>query len=110
MTRVALARLLVASDIECRTYPSALAFLAALPSARPAWLVVDVDIPEMTGFDLQRELLRLGFRIPTIVTSALGDARLAAGSISLGAAAFLHKPLTGERLMAAVKSAARSEN
>ena len=65
--RVALARLLAVHKIDCRTYPSARAFLASLPSAMPICLILDVDMPEMTGLDLQRELLRLSVQIPTIV-------------------------------------------
>ena len=65
--RQALARLLAMHKIDCRTYPSARAFLTALPSAMPDCLIVDVNMPEITGLDLQRELLKLGVHIPTIV-------------------------------------------
>jgi len=87
-TRAALAQLLAAHKIDCRTYPLARAFLAALPSAMPFCLIVDVNMPEMTGLDLQRELLQLGIHIPTIVITAV-------------------EPLTREELMAAINSAAR---
>lgn len=108
--RVALARLLAVHKIDCRTYPSAPAFLAALPSAMPACLIVDVNMPEMTGLDLQRELLKLGVDIPTIVITAVEDESIAASATSLGAEAFLFKPMSREALMAAINSAVRKRN
>jgi FixJ family two-component response regulator len=109
-TRIALERLLAAHKIDCRTYPSARAFLAALPSATPVCLIVDVNMPEMTGLDLQRELLKLGVHIPTIVITAIEDEIVAAGAASLGAEALLLKPMNCEALMAAISSAARKRN
>jgi FixJ family two-component response regulator len=70
-TRVALARLLSVHRIDCRTYPSALTFLAALPSALPVCLIVEVNMREMTALELQRELLKRGVHIPTIVITAV---------------------------------------
>lgn len=104
-TRVALARLLTVHNIGSMGYPSARVFLAALPSAMPICLIVDVNMPEMTGLDLQRELLTRGVRIPTIVISAHGDETVAATAISLGAEAFLSKPMIRDQLMAAINSA-----
>ncbi|MGY4310588.1 FixJ family two-component response regulator [Bradyrhizobium sp. USDA 4369] len=103
-TRVALARALAADGVECHTYSSARAFLAALPFAMPACLILDVDMPEMTGLDLQRELLRLGINIPTIVVTGADDKAIANKAASLGAAAFLPKPVSREVLIAIIAS------
>jgi FixJ family two-component response regulator len=107
--RVALARLLRVHGIESRVYPSARAFLAAMPTAMPYCLIVDVDMPEMTGLDLQRELLKLGVHVPTIVITAMDDDRIAANAASLGASAFLSKPLAEDALMAAILMAAMND-
>lgn len=109
-TRVALARLLAINGIECRTYSSARTFLAAMPSAMPICLIVDVEMPEMTGLDLQRELLKLGVHIPTIVITATNEERVATSATSLGAEAFLLKPMSHEELMAAINSAVRKRS
>jgi FixJ family two-component response regulator len=101
--RLALTRLLHMHGIEARGYPSALAFLAALPDAMPYCLILDVDMPEMTGLDLQRELLRLGIHVPTVVVTALNDERVGTTAKALGAVAFLSKPLTQADLLAAIK-------
>jgi FixJ family two-component response regulator len=108
--RVALARLLAVHKIDRRTYSSARAFLAALPSAQPVCLVVDVNKPEMTGLDLLRELLKLGVRVPTIVISAAEDESVATDAKSLGVEAFLSKPMSTEGLMAAINSAVEKQN
>lgn len=100
-TREALARLLRVHGIDSRGYPSARAFLAALPSAMPYCLIVDVNMPGMTGLDLQRELLKLGVHIPTIVITAVDDESVAEAA-SLGAAAFLAKPLDHDLLIGAI--------
>jgi FixJ family two-component response regulator len=108
--RRALQRLLSVHKIDCRTYPSARTFLTALPSATPVCLIVDVDMPEMTGIDLQRELLKLGVQIPTIVLTAVENEAVAASAASLGAKAFLHKPMNRGALIAAIHSAAAKQD
>ena len=90
--REALARLLRVHGINSRNYPSAGAFLEALPSHMPDCLIVDVNMPDMTGIELQCELLNCDVRIPTIVISASDDKSIAASAASLGAVAFFLKP------------------
>ena len=103
--REALARLLRIHEINSRSYPSARVFLEDLVYGMPACLIVDVNMPEMTGIELQRELLNRGVRIPTIVITADNDKNIAASAGSLGAAAFFLKPVRQDALMAAIHSA-----
>ena len=105
--RTALSRLLRAHGIDSLSYPSAREFLDALPAAMPACLILDVNMPQMTGPDLQRELRRLGIEIPTIVITAIDDPIVAAETMSLGAKSFLTKPATSQALMAAIDAAVR---
>jgi FixJ family two-component response regulator len=102
--REALARLLRVHGINSRNYPSARAFLEALPSHMPDCLIVDVNMPDMTGIELQRELLNRGVRIPTIVITASNDKSIAASAASLEAAAFFVKPVPRDARMAAINS------
>jgi len=108
-TRAALARLLRMHGINAQSYPSARALLNAVsftqPSDMPDCLIVDVNMPEMTGIELQRELLNCGVRIPTIVITASEDKTVAASAASLGASAFFLKPVPRDALMAAINSA-----
>jgi FixJ family two-component response regulator len=91
--RKALARLLCASAIEARTFSSGREFLDSLPSGTPDCLIVDLQMPEMTGLELQIELARTGARLPTIVITAHNDAGLRERCLAAGAAAYLLKPL-----------------
>ena len=57
--REALARLLRVHGINSRNYPSAHAFVEAVLSHMPDCLIVDVNMPDMTGIELQCELFEL---------------------------------------------------
>lgn len=103
--RKALARLLSASSFEARTYGSAREFLDSLPGDAPECLVVDLHMPEFTGLDLQRQLLRSGIRIPTIVITAYNEPGIHERCRSAGAVAFLLKPLNGAMLIGAINAA-----
>ena len=103
--RKALGRLLAASSFDIETYGSARDFLSSLKTGRPDCLVVDLHMPELTGFDLQRHLARAGIRIPTIVITAYNEPGLRERCESAGAAAFLLKPLDGSTLIGVINAA-----
>jgi FixJ family two-component response regulator len=104
----ALARLLGARALNARTYVSAQEFLASLPDNMPDCLIVDLQMPEMTGLELQHHLVRRGIRIPTIVITAHNEAGERDRCKSAGAVAFLAKPLQDTVLLAAIEQARAS--
>src|ERR1700721_2993027 len=89
----ALARLLGTRSFATRTYLSAPQFLAALPDALPDCLIADLQMPEMTGLELQLALTRRGVQIPTIIITAHDEADMRVRCRSAGAIAFLAKPI-----------------
>jgi FixJ family two-component response regulator len=105
----ALARFLTVRAIEVRTYESARAFLASLPDGvsdgLPECLIVDLQMPEMSGLELQHHLNRAGIRIPTIVITANRDAELREQCEAAGAETYLLKPLQDTSLLAAIENA-----
>jgi FixJ family two-component response regulator len=103
--RRALCRLLGASTIQAQSFASAREFLDSLGSGVPDCLILDLQMPEMTGLELQRELVRLGARIPTIVITAHNESGLRERCLAAGAAAFLVKPLDTTELLASISSA-----
>jgi FixJ family two-component response regulator len=103
----ALARLLGTRGMEVRTYTSARGFLTSLPDGRPQCLILDLQMPEMTGLELQRHLTRTGIRIPTIVITAHNEVDMRELCKSMGASAFLSKPLQDTSLLAAIEDARR---
>src|SRR5215813_11929753 len=103
--RKALSRLLGASAIRAQCYGSAREFLDSLPSGTPECLIVDLQMPEMTGLELQGELTRIGARIPTIVITAHNEKGLRERCMAAGATAYLVKPLDAGVLLASIDSA-----
>jgi FixJ family two-component response regulator len=102
----ALARLLRTRAIDARTYESARDFLDSLPEeASDAWpecLILDLQMPDMNGLQLQRHLKQSGIRIPTIVITAHSEDNMRELCIMAGADAYLLKPLEDLSLIDAI--------
>lgn len=105
----ALSRLLRGRGFHVRTYGSALEFLVVLPEERPDCLIVDFQMPGMTGLEMHCHLTRQSIRIPTIVITAHGGSELAERCLAAGAFAFFTKPLPNHLLLAAIDSASSHE-
>jgi FixJ family two-component response regulator len=103
--RRALVRLLRASSFDPVSYGSAAEFLDALGPRLPDCLVVDLQMPGMTGLELQHHLVKTGIRIPTIVITAHDGIGTRERCRSAGAAAYLLKPLQDAALMSAINAA-----
>jgi FixJ family two-component response regulator len=102
----ALARLLRASDLDADTFASAEDFLAWLPRASPPdCLVLDLQMPGTSGLDLQRHLVRVGARFPTVVITGHDEPGMQARCLAAGAAAYLRKPVKEKTLLAAIEAA-----
>jgi FixJ family two-component response regulator len=104
----ALARLLRTRDLQARTFTSARDFLDALPDGQPECLIVDLQMPDMDGLELQHQLRLDGIRIPTIVITAHNEAGVRERCSSVGAFAFLSKPLQDTLLLTTIEEARRS--
>jgi len=99
----ALGRLLRSHAYNVHTYGSGQGFLAALPNGPPKCLIVDLQMPVMSGQELQEHLIRNGFNIPTIMITAHHDASLHQENLQL--VALLLKPLQDSTLLAAIDQA-----
>ncbi len=73
----------------------------------PTCLIVDLQMPDMTGLELQLHLTRHGIQIPTIIITAHNEAGARERCESAGASAFLSKPLQDTALLAAIDDAGR---
>jgi FixJ family two-component response regulator len=103
----ALARLLGTRALKVRTFQSAREFLASLPHGQPDCLILDLQMPEMTGLELQQDLARKYIRIPTIIITAHDEAGMRERCKSAGAIAYLAKPIQDTSLFAAIEAARR---
>lgn len=103
--RKALARLLRSVGLPSEVFSSAVGFLdAALPDA-PGCVILDVQMPEIDGLDLQHRLAHSGARLPVIFLTAHGDIPMSVRAIKAGAADFFTKPFDDAALLSAVEQA-----
>jgi FixJ family two-component response regulator len=68
-------------------------------------LVLDVQMPDMNGLQLQSHLSAEGYRIPIIFITAYPDEEIRAQALEAGAVAFLAKPFREEALLKGIRSA-----
>jgi FixJ family two-component response regulator len=104
----ALARLLSTRSLITRTFQSAKQFLASLTEGRPDYLILDLQMPEMSGLEVQHNLNNRGILIPTIIITAHDDAGTRERCRSAGAIAYLPKPVHDASLFDAIEAARRS--
>lgn len=108
--RESLAFMLRQEGYDCTAYESAAAFLKSDSPSRPGCLLLDVQMPGMTGLELQAEMNKRGLTIPIVFLSAHGDLDMAVDAMRRGASAFIQKTADRTRLMEAITDAVeRSE-
>jgi two-component system, LuxR family, response regulator FixJ len=107
--RQSLQFMLKAAGIEARTFESAKAFMEVLPQVTSGCIVTDVRMPEITGIDLLRHVMKTHPDLPVIVITGHGDIALAVEAMKIGAVDFLEKPFDGQQLLTAVRSALSRE-
>lgn len=103
--RDSLSLLLAASGYATKTYESATSFLASESPESVGCLIVDVQMPEMDGITLQKELVARHSPLQAIVMTGHGDIPIAVGAMKAGAVDFLEKPFEEEVLLSAVRRA-----
>ena len=103
-------QMLVKSDgLPSRSFPSAGEFLAAIDEIGPGCLLLDVCMPEMTGIELQHELIERRFDIPTIVMTGHADVPTAVAAMKRGAVDFIEKPFDGDELLCRTRECLNTE-
>jgi two-component system, LuxR family, response regulator FixJ len=83
--------------------PSALSFLEEYDPRRGGCLLLDVQMPRMTGLELQQQLNVRGWRIPVIFITGHGTVSLAIAAIKAGAFDFIEKPLREDALLECIE-------
>ena len=90
---------------EARAFASAEEFLASDCIAGVQCLILDVNMPGMSGPELQRELIRRGHAIPAIFITAQSPDSIPPSLLEQGAVECLFKPFSKEELRAALGTA-----
>jgi FixJ family two-component response regulator len=102
----AVRRLLRAGGYEVKTFPSAAAFLQSLPPAdSPGCLIVDLQMPGLSGLELQDALAKVENPLPLVFLTGHGDIPASVHAMRQGAEDFLTKPVKKQALFDAVQRA-----
>jgi DNA-binding NtrC family response regulator len=108
--REAVGSLIRSAGLKVRTFASAQEFLASLHKERPNCLVLDIRLPDISGFELQQELASKDIQIPIIFLTGHGDIPMSVRAIKAGALEFLTKPFDDEHLLEAIREAIARHN
>ena len=107
-SREALAVLTRSFGFVVETYSSAGEFLASAHLPTTSCLIADVNMPGMTGLQLHRRLMRLGYAIPTVLITAYPDDAARARAIADGVVGYVSKPCSDATLLGVVLSALKT--
>jgi FixJ family two-component response regulator len=107
---LAVSRLLEAAGFRTRCFTSAGALLADRDACQADCLVLDIHLPDMTGFELQRRLAAAGSTTPVVVITAHDDPMHRRAARDIGAYAYLTKPFSSMSLLDAVTRAAAASS
>ena len=103
--RDALSNLLASLDLGVATFASAEEFLASSACHVAACLITDVQMPGMSGLDLQRHLIGNGNRIPVILITAFPRDHVRQQAEADGAFGFFAKPFDGGLMINCIERA-----
>ena len=98
--------LLVSSEgWEPELFASAQEFLARPRSHVPSCLVLDVNLPDLNGLDLQKRVAADRIDMPIIFITGYGDVPMTVRAMKAGAIEFLTKPFGDDVLLTAIRNA-----
>ncbi|QEL26958.1 response regulator (plasmid) [Bosea sp. F3-2] len=96
--RTSLVSLIRSLGYEVRSYGSAPAFLNDREVGDPDCMITDIQMPQMTGDQLQAELIAAGRRFPMIFMTAFSTEATRNRVMAAGASAYLDKPVDGDTI------------
>jgi FixJ family two-component response regulator len=103
--RTSLTRMLREVGYMVEDHSSALTFLEKSIPVSPDVILLDMQMPDMTGLDLQEKLLQLGRKTPIVFVSGQSHPHQIVKGLKKGALDFLFKPFNLEDLLKAVAEA-----
>jgi FixJ family two-component response regulator len=103
--REAVEGLIESLGFRVSAFSSAADFLASAAVADTSCMIVDVQMPQMSGVELHRRLAEQGHCIPTILITAYPNDRVRERALADGVVGYLIKPFDDEALIACVRSA-----
>lgn len=90
-------------DVDC--FSSGKKFLEYGNFSLPGCIILDIQMPEISGIEIQEQLLDIQSMIPIIFISGHGNMDLAIHTFRQGAFDFIQKPLNADALISTIKRA-----
>jgi len=103
--RRALRRLIGSAGFAVETFASGAEFLQSLDDHEPACVVLDLHMPELSGFDVQTQVAQTHAGVPVVIVTGHDTPEARSRSLGGGAVAYLCKPVDDETLLAAINAA-----
>jgi FixJ family two-component response regulator len=103
--RDSLSLLLSSYGYQTETFASGEEFLMIADATEASCLIVDINLDDVSGVELVRQLLASGHSFPVIYVTGTQDEIIRQQALELGYIAFLHKPLAKRQLIEAIAEA-----
>jgi FixJ family two-component response regulator len=103
--RRGLERLIRSVGWQAETFASAQEFLARPGSEPPSCVVLDLQLPGLSGLDLQRRMAEAGLYTPIVFLTGHGSIPATVQAMKAGAIEFLTKPVDEQDLLRAIQEA-----
>ncbi|MHB0771224.1 response regulator transcription factor [Bradyrhizobium sp. 5.13L] len=103
--RASLASLVRSIGYEAKAYESGVDFLRHAPGEDPACMIADVQMPVITGDELQARLIAAGRHFPIIFMTAFPSENVRQRVMAAGAHCYLGKPSSGDEIIRCLEEA-----
>jgi len=103
--REGLSRLIRSVGLRVETFASAQEFLARPRTEAPGCLVLDLELPGLSGLDLQKRMAELELETPIVFLTGHGDIPASVQAMKAGAVEFLTKPFEEQQILKAIQEA-----
>ena len=103
--REGLESLIRSAGWRAETFASAQEFLTRPGPDAPSCLILDLQLPGLSGLDLQKRMAEVGLEIPIIFLTGHGNIPASVQAMKAGAVEFLTKPVDEQELLEAIQEA-----
>lgn len=103
--RRGLQRLIRSAGWKVEAFASAQEFLGRPRAAFPSCLILDVQMPGLSGLDLQKRITEVKLGVPIVFLTGHGDIPASVQAMKAGAVEFLTKPVDEQKLLQAIQEA-----
>src|SRR5262245_6396215 len=107
--REGLGSLIRSAGLGVEIFASAQEFLARSRADVPSCLVLDIQLPGLSGLDLQKRMAEVNIEIPIVFITGHGDVPTSVQAMKAGAVEFLTKPFVERDLLDAIQQAIKRD-